>query len=76
MDPPSGQYRQEQLTMETVPQQEGFCCGCGVDFIFPCYASPCLVWFHDQCYDEHDIDIEDDYPGDEYDMEISPTHMK
>ena len=75
-DPPAVQYRQEQFTMETMPQQEGFCCGCDVDFAFPCYASPCLVcglWYHEQCYDRHACsDVDDDDSGDEQNMEISP----
>ena len=63
--------------METMPQQEGYCCDCEDDFIFPCYASSCLVcsgWFHEQCYDGHPCsDIEDNDLDDEQDMEISPN---
>ena len=39
------------------------CSACGIDFDFPCFATPCMecgMWFHNGCVGNHSCVIEED----------------
>ena len=71
---PAGGGREDQFTMDTMPQQEGYCCECEKNFDFPCYASPCLgcgFWYHTDCYDKHSCsDVSDGDDSSDQDLDV------